>query len=356
MNVAVSLFLLFLGSLSFVLLSVLFLFYSERKLSAFMQDRIGPKHVGRSGLLQPLADLLKLIQKETIIPANARKFLFVFAPFLIFASVFCGFALLPLWPELSIFSPLPGGILLLLGIISIEAIAIFIAGFSSQSKFPLLGAGRAVAQMLSYEVPLGISILCFFWIENSADLSVIQELQANMGSNPKTGNMGWPISLLSTEAPNWGGIFSWNLFRFPLLFFLLPVFFICVMAESNRAPFDIPEGESEIIGGFHTEYSGFLWAIFFLAEYAMMLILSLVMSYLFFGGNASPIPHFGYSHILAAPSFFWLLAKSWTLGLLMIWIRWTLPRLRVDQLMGMSWKVLTPISLSIFLIIILLKY
>jgi len=355
MNVIVAIFLLFLGSLVFVLLSVVFLFYSERKLSAFMQDRIGPKHVGKSGLLQPLADLLKLIQKETIIPSNARKFLFVFAPFLIFASTFCGFALLPLWPELGFFSPLPGGILLLLGIISIEAIGIFIAGFSSQSKFSLLGAGRAVSQMLSYEIPLGIAILSFFWIANSAELSVIQDLQSSKSIYPNSGNMGWPISLLPTEIASWGGIFSWNIFRFPILLLLLPVFFVCIMAESNRAPFDIPEGESEIIGGFHTEYSGFLWAIFFLAEYAMMLILSLVMSYLFLGGNASPIPHFGYSHILAEHSFFWLLAKSWIIGLLMIWIRWTLPRLRVDQLMGMGWKVLTPVSLSVFLLIILLK-
>ncbi len=355
MNEVAAIFLLFIGSLGFVLLSVVFLFYSERKLSAFMQDRIGPKHVGKSGLLQPAADLIKLIQKETIVPANARRFLFLFAPFLIFASVFCGFALVPLWPELSTFSPLPGGILLLLGIISIDAIAIFIAGYASQSKFPLLGAGRAVAQMVSYEVPLGISILCFFWISNSAELTVIQELQANISNNPSTGNLAWPISLVKIELSGLGGFFTWNLFRFPILICLLPIFFVCIMAESNRAPFDIPEGESEIIGGFHTEYSGFLWAIFFLAEYAMMLILSLVMCYLFFGGNASPIPHFGYYNVLSQPSFFWLLAKSWTIGLLMIWIRWTLPRLRMDQLMGMSWKVLTPVSLFVFLIVVLLK-
>jgi len=320
-----------------------------------MQDRLGPSHVGKYGLLQPAADLLKLIQKETIVPKSAHRFLFIFAPFLIFAAVFCGFALLPIWPELNATSPIPGGVLLLLGIISIEAIAILIAGYASSGKFPLLGAARSVAQMVSYEVPLGISMLCFFWIANSAELSIIQEKQTILFGNISYGQLGWPLSVFDIEISNWGGIFSWNMLRFPVLLLLLPGFFISIMAESNRAPFDIPEGESEIIGGFHTEYSGFLWAIFFLAEYSMMLILSIVMCYLFFGGNASPIPHFGNPHIFSSPSFFWLLAKCWFLGLIMIWIRWTLPRLRVDQLMGLSWKVLTPISLFVFFLVILMK-
>jgi NADH-quinone oxidoreductase subunit H len=212
----------------------------------------------------------------------------------------------------------------------------------------MLGATRAVAQMISYEVPLGISVLAILWITGSADLLEIQETQV---FSPTSSN---GLSGIFPLIRNWGGIFSWNLFQYPLLWLLLPGFYLCILAESNRAPFDIPEGESEIIGGFHTEYSGFLWAIFFLAEYAMMLILSLILSYLFLGGSASPVPHFGYFHILSEPSFFWLLAKSWLLGLSMIWIRWTLPRLRVDQLMSLGWKVLTPVSLACLLLVVLI--
>ena len=340
-------------SLSLVLSSVLVFFYVERKGSAFIQDRLGPTHVGRFGLLQPLADLLKLVQKETIVPSTARRFLFLLAPFVVFAAVFSGFALLPLWADLSPFIPIPGGLLLLLGVISIDAIGILMASYASQSKFPMLGAGRAVSQMVSYEVPLGISFLCFFWICNSVQLSDIQNFQLTELKSP--GFLTWPWHVMGIDITNWGGFFQWNFFRFPILLFLLPGFYICILAESHRAPFDLPEGESEIVGGFHTEYSGYLWAIFFLAEYAMMLILSLIMSYLFFGGAASPIPHFGHFSGINEPSFFWLLAKAWLLGFSMIWIRWTLPRLRIDQLLKLCWKVVTPIALFVFLVCLLGK-
>ncbi len=295
--------------------------------------------MGKAGLLQPIADLVKLAQKETIVPTYARKWTFVLAPFLVFVSVFAGFALVPLFPFETGFSTVPGGILLLLGLISIESIAIILAAYSSQSQFPLLGAGRAIAQMVSYEVPLAISLLSFFWLMDSTNLSVIESYQIR-GDGP-------PSALNWQPWSDWGGFFGWNIFRYPLLFLLLPGFFLTILAESNRAPFDIPEGESEIIGGFHTEYSGFLWAVFFLAEYSIMLILSLVLVFLFLGGKSSPIPHFGSFHIFSQPHFLWLVVKTWLLGLLMIWIRWTLPRLRMDQLMGLSWKVLTPISLLV---------
>jgi len=308
---------------------------------------MGPTYVGKSGLLQPAADLIKLIQKETIVPEKARKFLFLVAPFLIFASVFSGFALIPLWPDLFTIPVVPGGLILLLGVISIEAVAILLASYASQSKFPMIGAARAIAQMVSYEVPLSISVLAILWISGSADLSEIQQTQIFAKELPARAHG------LLDSVRHWGGIFTWNLVQFPVTLFLLPGFYLCIMAESNRAPFDIPEGESEIIGGFHTEYSGFLWAIFFLAEYAMMLILSLVMCYLFFGGSASPIPDFGHPNFSSQPSFFWLVVKSWLLGLSMIWIRWTLPRMRVDQLMSLGWKVLTPISLVGFLVVVL---
>lgn len=339
-------------SLGFTLVSVLVFFYAERKGSAFIQDRLGPTHVGKFGLLQPFADLLKLAQKETIVPTNARKYLFFLAPVLVFASVFAGFALLPLWADIITISQPNGGILLLLGLLSIEAAGIIMAGYASQSKFPWLAMGRGLAQMLSYEVPLGIAVLTFIWIANSADLAQIQAQQLEI-SIPTM--LHWPWNLLGFQPETLGGFFSWNVIRYPVLIFLLPGFYLSILAESNRAPFDIPEGESEIIGGFHTEYSGFLWAVFFLAEYGMMLILSLLLCYLFLGGTSSPIPHIPYLPWLSLPGLGWLVAKSWLICLSMIWIRWTLPRLRVDQLMGLSWKVLTPISLLVFFLTLLLK-
>lgn len=336
-------------SLTFTLTTVLIWFYAERKLAAFFQDRYGPLHVGKAGMLQPMADLLKLIQKETIVPAGARKGMFVMAPILVFTSVFAGYALIPLFSEGSGFSPVPGGFMILMGLISIESVAILMAAYASQSQFPLLGAGRAIAQMVGYEVPLAISLACFFWISGTTNPVEIEAMQLQGHANGSL--LSWPFH--SAVLAEWGGIFCWNVLRYPVLLFLLPGFFLAILAESNRAPFDLPEGESEIIGGYHTEYSGFLWSVFFLAEYAIMLILSLVLVYLFFGGKASPIPHFGYGHFLAGPHWVWLVIKTWLIGLVMIWIRWTLPRLRVDQLMGLCWKILTPLALMVLGIVLL---
>lgn len=350
-----SIFLFMVGCLGFTLASVLVFFYAERKGSAFMQDRLGPMHVGKFGLFQPAADLLKLVQKETIIPTQARKYLFLLAPFLIFSAVFSGFALLPLWPDLIPETKISGGVLLVLGLLSLEGIGILMASYASQSKFPWIAAGRALAQMVSYEIPLGISVLCFFWICNSADLLEIQQGQIQQALVLSDSWLSWPWNLFSFHPESWGGIFSWNVVRYPVVLALLPGFYLSILAESNRAPFDIPEGESEIIGGFHTEYSGFLWAIFFLAEYAMMLILSLLMCFLFFGGAASPLTSIPNLEFFSRPGFHWLVAKSWFLCLSMIWIRWTLPRLRVDQLMGLSWKILSPFALLVFFICLILK-
>lgn len=353
MELTKSIFGFFFVSFSFTLSTVLVWFYAERKLSAFFQDRFGPLHVGKAGILQPFADLIKLAQKETILPNQVRKGLFVLAPMLVFVSVFSGFALIPLVPSLGFLPNIPGGLLLLFGLISIEGLAIVMAAYNSKSQFPLLGAGRAVAQMISYEIPLAVSFLSLLWITGSADLSTIESQQSQTSVSRSL--LSWPFLMAGNPQIEWGGFFTWNVFRYPLFWALLPGFFISIMAESNRAPFDIPEGESEIIGGFHTEYSGFLWAIFFLAEYAMMLILSLVLVFLFLGGKASPIPHFGFETMLSTPHFLWLVFKTWFIGLIMIWIRWTLPRLRADQLMALSWKVLTPASLFILLLVILLK-
>lgn len=339
-------------NLVFTLVSVVVFFYVERKGSAFIQDRLGPTHVGKAGLLQPVADLLKLIQKETIIPDQASKKLFLLAPILVFALVFAGFSMLPVWDGWLENPGWEGGILILLGLISLEALGLLMAGYASQSKFPWIATGRAMAQMLSYEVPMGISVLCFVWIFNSLDFRVFS---AEISSIHSLSPLRLPWNFTSLGVEKWGGIFQWNILRFPVLTLLVPGFFISILAESNRAPFDIPEGESEIIGGFHTEYSGFLWAIFFLAEYAMMLILSLVFTYLFLGGPLSPFPFMAWLPFLSNAGIHWLVLKSWMLCFVMIWIRWTLPRLRIDQLMGLCWKILTPISLLVLFLCVILK-
>lgn len=339
-------------NLFFTLISVVVFFYVERKGSAFIQDRLGPTHVGKAGLLQPVADLLKLIQKETIIPDQASTKLFLLAPILVFALVFAGFSMLPVWDGWLDYPGPEGGILILLGLISLEALGLLMAGYASQSKFPWISTGRAMAQMLSYEVPLGISVLCFVWIFNSLDFNAFSTDNSDIAA---LSSLRFPWNFTSLAVEKWGGIFQWNIFRFPILILLVPGFFIGILAESNRAPFDIPEGESEIIGGFHTEYSGFLWAIFFLAEYAMMLILSLVFSYLFLGGKASPFPFHRWVPMLSFSGIPWLVLKSWMLCFVMIWIRWTLPRLRIDQLMGLCWKILTPISLLVLFLCVMLK-
>ncbi len=348
-NVLIQGLILLFSSLTFTLSTVLIWFYAERKIAAFFQDRYGPLHVGKAGLLQPVADLLKLIQKETIVHSGARKKMFIMAPLLVFTAVFSGFALVPLFPFGTGFSQIPGGIMILMGLISIESVAILMAAYASKSQFPLLGAGRVIAQMVSYEVPLAISLICFFWIADSSSLHGIEARQLS-GPGPSAA-LGWPLQSLGLAEK--GGIFCWNILRCPVLILLLPGFFLSILAESNRAPFDIPEGDSEIIGGYHTEYSGFLWSVFFLAEYALMLILSLVLVYLFLGGKASPLPGFGILPSLSEPHFLWMVMKTWFLGLIMIWIRWTLPRLRADQLMGLCWKVLTPISLLVLGIVLI---
>lgn len=332
----------FLGlSLTFLLVFVLILFYSERKIAAFMQDRTGPLHNGKKGSLQPFADLLKLLRKESIIPSGAHKSLFLIAPFLVFAPVLAGFSFLPLWPDLFPESGSDSGLLLLPAVVSLEAVGILVAAWASQSRFPILGAARAIAQMVSYEVPLGLVILAMVWLCGSAGFRDFEILQSPEGSGG-----------LFPQLRSSGGFFCWNVIQFPLSAFLMPIFFLSILAESNRAPFDIPEGESEIIGGFHTEYSGFLWAVFFLAEYAMMLLLSLVFSWLFLGGPASPVPRIPALGFLSSASFFWLLLKSFILGFFMIWIRWTFPRLRADQLSSLSWRFLSPLAFLILMVMV----
>ena len=344
--------------LPFLLLYAVVAIYAERKLSAFIQDRLGPMEVGYYGIAQTVADLLKLIQKEDITPAKADSRLFKVAPIIIFTSVFAGFAVLPLsasWSGATFSSAL----FFLLAIISLDVIGIVIAGWSSNNKYSMLGTMRSAAQIISYEVPLGLSVLCVCMVCESLDLQEISYQQSILGEQPQ---YLFGIESLGIDTGAIGGFLTWNIFRMPLLAGAWIIFFIASLAECNRAPFDLPEAESEIVAGFQTEYSGFRWAVIMLAEYGMMLLVSILGAVLFFGSWNTPLPNIG-SVTLAtwtsgAPGtiastlwgIFWLMSKSWFLVSLQMWVRWTYPRLRVDQLMNLSWKYLTPLALGLVIL------
>jgi NADH-quinone oxidoreductase subunit H len=338
--------------------------YAERKISAFMQDRLGPMEVGYYGLLQTVADLLKLIQKEDIVPATASKSLFKIAPLLIFVPIFLGFSFLPLSPAWGS-SPFSSALFFLLAIISLDVIGIIVAGWASNNKYSMLGTLRSAAQIISYEVPLSLSIVCVCVLTQTLDLQEIS-FQQGILANDQT-NFLFGIKALGVDVTLIGGFLSWNVFRMPLLFFAWLIFFIASLAESNRAPFDLPEAESELVAGFQTEYSGFRWAIIMLAEYAMMLLVSFVGVILFWGSWNTPLPNIG-SLALAdwttgtsgSISFhlwgiFWLMSKTLLTVALQIWVRWTYPRMRIDQLTSLSWKLLTPGALVLLIICSLWK-
>ena len=242
----------------FTALFTLFALYSERKISAFMQDRLGPMEVGKYGSLQAFADILKMLQKEFIIPTAADKILFILAPIIIFVSVYLGFAALPWAPGL-IPASLNLGIFYIFAILSIETLGILMAGWGSNNKYALLGSMRSVAQMVSYEIPTGISVLSVVMISQSLNLQEITIRQGILTSDAINFFGIWDVKAI-------GGILAWNVFQAPHLIIAYFIYFIASLAECNRAPFDIPEAESELIGGFHVEYSGLRFAFIFLAE------------------------------------------------------------------------------------------
>lgn len=345
-----------LFSLALISINVIICVYGERKLSAFMQDRLGPMEHGKWGSLQLFADLLKLIQKEDIVPMAVQKGLFLLAPWLIFLAIFGAFSVIPFASEhFFMGSSNSLGMMILLGILGLDSIGILFAGWSSNNKYSLLGAIRSVAQILSFEVPMGLILLSFVFLSGTLNL---QELSLQQGIFYDRPQYLFGIQKLGIELNEVGGFLTWNIIRMPFYFILFIVYFIVSLAESNRAPFDIPEAESELVGGFHTEYSGLRWAILFMSEYGMMLLLSILGVVLFFGGYYSPLPNIGpiplanwtngefgsISGLLWG--LFWLLLKSYILVMLQMWVRWTLPRVRVDQLMEFSWKFLTPLSLG----------
>ncbi len=300
--------------------------YIERKVSAFMQDRVGPMgqgaglHAGKWGLLQTVADTVKLLMKEDIIPKAADRKLFIIAPYIIFIAAFIAMAALP-FNQVLIAINLNIGVFYILAVSSLGVIGLILAGWASDNKWSLYGGMRSAAQIISYEIPAALSIVSVIMI---------------------TGTLSMQGIIQSQSGTILGFIPNWIIFNNPFSFIAFFVFFIAGVAETNRTPFDIPEAESELVAGFHTEYSGMRWAFFFLSEYANMFIVSGIAVTVFLGGWLSPISGLMDS---AGWGLFWFLSKIAVLIFIMMWFRWTFPRLRVDQLMNVSWKYLLPIAL-----------
>lgn len=300
----------------------LFAVWWERKIAAHMQDRLGPMRTGGwHGWSQTIADILKLIQKEDIIPAAADRMLFTLAPFVVFIGSFAAYAAIP-FSAAYIGAEVNIGLFYVISISSIVVVGLLMAGWASNNKWSLLGAMRSAAQIISYEIPVALSLLAVVMVAGTFDLQQINEAQSGM-------------------------FWNWFVFqKFPLLFLACFVYFVASLAEVNRTPFDIPEAESELVAGYHTEYSGMRFAMFFLAEYANMFAVSAVAATLFLGGWNSPFGAF-----LSGPwwGVFWFLTKGMAFVFVQMWLRWTLPRMRVDQLMYVGWKVLIPFSFVIVL-------
>lgn len=298
----------------FVSVNALFLVWLERRLSAAIQLRRGPIHVGPQGLLQTIADAIKLISKELVRPKYSDKFTYLLAPVLVFAPVLSAFIILPLGPHM-IIRDLNVGFLFVFSLTNLTFIGIFIAGWSSNSKYALLGSMRAVAQNISYEIPLLLSTMGVVLCAQTLKMSGIVAAQQHF----------------------------WFILSQPLAFL---IFFVSGLAEANRAPFDIPEAESELVAGFHTEYSGMRFALFFLGEYTAIFVSSAIAATLFLGGWQGPF----------MPGAFWLLLKTYGIVFIIMWVRWTFPRLRSDQLMNFAWKILIPLGILNLFVTALVLY
>lgn len=347
--------------------------YAERKVSAFIQDRLGPMEVGPKGLLQTAADILKLLLKENVVHAAADRPLFLAAPVVVFAAVFAGFAVIP-WGAGWASVPVELGLLYALAIVAVDVVGLMMAGWASNNKYSLIGAVRSVAQIVSYEVPAGAALLAAVVAYGTLDLQRMCLLQSGYAEAPL-----WLWGGLA-DVSAIGGAAAWGVVRYPSLLLAFVIYFVAGLAENNRAPFDIPEAESELVAGFHTEYSGFRFAVFFLAEYAGMLLVSLLAAVVFLGGWNSPLPNLIalspdeagrldsisaqlsalqlHRLTIGAPGTaaallwggFWLMAKALLLVFVQMWIRWTWPRLRADQLMRLCWKYLTPLAFAAILL------
>lgn len=292
-----------------LLISVAYLTLAERKVIGSMQVRVGPNRVGWKGLGQPFADLFKLLTKEVIVPTNASRFLFLTAPVLSLAPAFAAWAVIPFTGDL-VLADVNAGLLYVLAMTSIGVYGVIIAGWASNSKYAFLGAMRSAAQIVAYEIAMGFSLIGVLMVAGSLNLGDIVRAQE-------------------------GGFFSW--FLIPL-FPLAIVYFISGVAETNRAPFDVAEGESEIVAGFHVDYSGMGFAVFFLAEYANMIMISVLAVLMFLGGWLSPVS-------FIPDGIHWFFIKTAAMLFIFLWIRATFPRYRYDQIMRLGWKVFIPITI-----------
>ena len=313
------------------MLGVLVMIYAERRVSAFMQDRVGPNRVGPKGVLQPIADGIKFLMKEDLVPEKVDKPIFILAPAILLIPALMTFAVIPFGSPINLFgreialqvADVNVGILYVLALTSISVYGIVLAGWSSNNKYSLLGGLRSSAQLISYELAMGLAVVSIILLAGSLRLNdIITDQQ--------------------------GSFFSWNIFRQPLAFL---IFLIAVYAETNRLPFDLSEAEQELVGGYHTEYSSMKFAMFFMAEYANMITAAALTVTLFFGGWDVPLLDEGslglFGALLSVLSF--ILKVAFFL-FLFIWVRWTFPRFRYDQLMRLGWKVMLPLALfNIFL-------
>lgn len=292
------------GVLAVVVVNALLLTWAERKVAGHMQRRIAAKEVGPFGLIQPIADSLKLLGKELLTPLNVDKPLYYLAPTLIFIPVLVSFIVIPFDSFLQV-KDINAGILVILAFSSLNALSILIAGWGSNNKYSLIGAVRSVAQNIAYEIPILLSLLPIILIVNSFSMRDIVEAQKGL----------------------------WFVFN-PVGFIAFLIYFIAGVAEANRTPFDLPEAESELVAGFHTEYSGMRFALFFLAEYTNMFIISAIATTFFLGGYGGPV----------LPGIIWFFIKTYFLVFVMLWFRWTFPRVRFDQLLNFCWKILIPVA------------
>jgi len=304
-----------------LVLAVAYTTYAERKVIGYMQIRLGPNRVGPKGWLQPIADVVKLMFKEVIVPAEASRFVFFFAPILVLAPALVAWAVVP-FSDGMVLANINAGLLFILAITSLDVFGVILAGWASNSKYAMLSAMRVGAQVVSYEIAMGFALVGVLMASNSLNITDIVHAQS-------------------------GGITNW--FVWPL-FGLFLVYFISGVAESNRAPFDVAEGESEIVAGFHVEYSGMAFALFFLAEYAGMILISGLTALMFLGGWLSPfegtflteIPYIG---VLLGSGIHWFILKLMVFLFFYLWFRATFPRYRYDQIMRLGWKILIPVTL-----------
>lgn len=328
------------GIITFSLVIAMYTTYAERKVAAVLQDRLGPNRAGPFGLLQPLADGLKLFFKEDIIPLSSNKLLFVIGPALAMTTAMLTSAVIPWGSSISVFgrdvslqiADVNIGILYVFGVVSLGVYGIMIGGWSSNNKFSLIAAVRGASQIISYELAMGLSLIALLMLTGSLSMKTIVEQQMSGA---------------------WGGLLGWNILYQPLGFL---IFLICVFAECNRTPFDLPEAENELNFGYHQEYSSMKLGFYLFAEYVNMFISSAVVSTLFFGGYDIPFVNevllaesWG-GNIVALLGFAALLAKISFFLFLFMWVRWTIPRFRYDQLMDLGWKKLIPLALANMLI------